>query len=143
MTKSGIRDSMLIEARTTDIVERLCAAFDLGWMKVNVSFDPKNDDTDRILCETLCDWEYRQVTFRWNLHQLASTNDEDLELTAIHEIVHVLYDPVYSALTDSQRAKFHKLNEMSTENIARVISALLRRAQISQEAIVGGWKGAS
>lgn len=125
--KKSIRDQEALEQRCIDVVDRLIKELDLGWLKVRVSFDPRNEDTERILCEAKSDWEYRQVVFIWNLHQVASATDEELEETGVHELVHALNNPLWSSLTTAQQERFSKLNELATENVARVISHLLGR----------------
>jgi hypothetical protein len=130
VTKSSIRDQPLIEARVQDMVDRLAEALDLGWLKITLKFDPRNLDTDRVLCEALSDWEYRQVSFLFNLHQLASTPDEELQDTIVHELVHALNSPIWSSLTNKQQDRHAKLNELATENCARVINHLLSKGNI-------------
>lgn len=126
MTKPSIRNQAEIEQRVCDLVTRLAAEFDLSWVTLHNRFDPTIGD-DRVLCTTTCDWEYRQASFTWSLIQLASTEDEELELIAIHEIVHVLNAPVWESLTPKEQNRLGKLNELSTENITRVIAALMKK----------------
>lgn len=125
MTKSSIRDQAAIEQRVNDLITRLSADFDLAWITLHNRFDPKNED--RILCTTLCDWEYRQASFTWSLPQLAIISDEDLEVVAIHEIVHVLNAPVWESLTPKEQDRLGKLNELATENVTRVIAHLISK----------------
>ena len=125
MTASSIRDQNLLEERVTTLMDRLVKDLDLGWLRVTNKFDPCNLDTDRVLCETKADWEYRSATLLWNLHQVASTPDEYLEATAIHELVHALNSPIWESLTGPQQEKLQPLNELATENVARVIHHLL------------------
>lgn len=127
MSKSPIRDQDVLEERCIAVVERIAAEMDLGWLKIVNSFDPRNEDTGRVLCECRADWEYRQCSLLWNLHQVASTTDEDLEETTIHELVHALNDPVWGSLSGAQQERIARLNELATENVARVISYLLHR----------------
>ena len=127
----GIRDQSIIEDRVTALITRLSADFDLGWVTIHNRFDPKTDD--RVICATLCDWEYRQASFTWSLPQLAIISDEDLELCAIHEIVHVLNASVWESLTPKEQDRLGKLNEYSTENISRVIAHLYKGSYVPSQ----------
>lgn len=127
MAKSGIRNQEKIEQRVNDLVERLVTDFDLSWIIFKNSFDPAIDG-DRVVCQTFCDWEYRQATFKWNTHQLSSMTDEDVEVTAVHEIVHVLNVCLWESLPDKYQNSHNKLNELATENVARLISHLYKGA---------------
>ena len=76
---------------------------------------------------TTASWEYRTATIRWFMPVAALQSDEELELTAIHELVHVLLWPIYEVLPGEQKYKgIDKLNEYTTECIARVIHSALR-----------------
>jgi len=122
----GIRDQDKIEQRVNDLTDRLARDFDLGWMTFKNSFDSAIDG-DRIVCQTFCDWEYRQATFKWNTHQLSSMQDDELELTAIHEMVHCLNAVLWESLPPKRQNNMTKLNELSVENITRVIAHLYRK----------------
>ncbi len=115
------------EARVTALVARLVRDFDLGWMTFRNSFDPRIDG-DRVVCDTACDFEYRQATFVWNSHQVATMLDDELEQTAIHEVVHCLNAALWESLSENQKNKLSKLNELATENVARVIIHLYKGA---------------
>ena len=121
----AIRDQAKIELRINALTVRLAADFDLGWMTFKNSFDPSIDG-DRIVCQTFCDWEYRQATFKWNAHQLASMSDAEVEETAIHEIVHCLNACLWESLPDKYQNSHNKLNELATENISRLITHLYK-----------------
>lgn len=106
------------------------AAYRMGlpaWLNIVVGWD-YNHSEERVACETNADWEYRQVSFKWNLPLVASLTDDDLNETAVHELIHALIAPLWDCLTDKQQAKKHtgKLNELATENVARVITHLMR-----------------
>ncbi len=116
-----------IERRVNDCVTRLTHDFDLGWMKFTNAFDSRADG-DRIVCETICDFEYRQATFRWNYHLVSTMDDDDLEETAVHEIVHCLNAPTWESLPGKYQSSLAKLNELSTENLSRVITHLYKGA---------------
>lgn len=120
-----IRDQELHEARCTLIVERIAYELDLQWLRITNRFDMCTDEPDRTVCETIADWEYRQVTFAWNIVQVAAAEDAELEQVATHELCHALIAPLWESLTPPQQGKLTKLNELATENVARVITHLL------------------
>jgi hypothetical protein len=125
--KSHIRDQDNIEQRIHDLTDRLLHDMDLGWLRLTNSFDQSAEG--RTICETICDFEYRQATLRWSLVQAATLTDAELELTAIHELSHCLTACVWESLSSKQKDKLFKLNELATENVARCISHLLQRNQ--------------
>lgn len=120
-----IKDQEQIEQRILNLMDFLSLRFDIGYLKLNNSFSSKAQDADRIVCETLCDWEYRQATFVWNLHQVASMPDKALRDFAVHEIIHVLIAPLFNELPVTQQNKLAKNHELATENVARVISFVM------------------
>jgi predicted protein tyrosine phosphatase len=123
---SGVRNQAALEQRVNKVVQSFVDLFDLGWVRIINKFDPRVDG-DRVICETVPDWEYRQATFIWNLHQVASLPDEKLDTTVIHEIVHVLNAPLFESLTPATQEKLAKLNELSVENVCRVIEFILTK----------------
>lgn len=124
--QSGIRDQDELERRVCDMVETVAAAMDLGWLKITNGFH--TDAEDRIICQTVADWEYRQSSLKWSLVQLATLTDEDLLLTIIHELVHCLNAPVWESLSSKEQGRLEKLNELATENCARAIAHLYKGA---------------
>jgi len=109
------------------------AAYRMGvshWLNIVVSFDPRAGD-DRVACETLCDWEYRQVSFMWNLPILASMTDRDVWDTAVHEVCHALIAPLWDCIPEKKQEKdhIHKLHELATENVARAFRQLMEEEE--------------
>lgn len=121
-----VHKAKLHKARATAIVEEIVNRFDLGWMQWVVAFDPKAQDDNRVLCQTICDWYYRQTTLLFNLPTLASTTDAQLRGVVIHEIVHALIAPLFTSLTEAVQERLHDVNELSTENVSRVLEHLLK-----------------
>lgn len=98
----------------------LGAAEVMGMNKVwniEVLYNVKADE--RVLAETLADWEYLQAKIDWNLDFSMACSKQKIALTAVHELVHVLHAPMEGLLKD----KHSKLGELSTENVARAILA--------------------
>jgi len=126
--KASIKDQEAIEQRVMAVMDDLIEQFKLDWWRVRVRFDPRIDGDERVVCDTTADWEYRQVGFVWSLFQLPSLTDEELHAIAVHEIVHMLMSPIWNELSEPQQTRLHKNNELATENIARVISHVLKAA---------------
>lgn len=111
------------------------AAYDMGlpgWLYITVAFDPKHADGEdgRVACTTTCDWEYRQVSFLWNLPIVATLTEQDLHDTALHELVHALIAPLWDCVREEDQENKHigKLNELATENVTRVIRHIMEVA---------------
>jgi hypothetical protein len=122
-----VKDARKHEARAEEATRGL--AYRLGiskWMNIVITFDSSHSE-DRTACEATCDWEYRQVSFKWNLPIVAGLTDRDLEETALHELVHPLIAPLWDCVpeADQENTKIAKLHELATENVARAIRHLI------------------
>ena len=110
------------QERVVTIGHELQEQLDLGWLTISHKFDERTTE-DRVTAETKSDWEYRQATILWNVESVMLLDDDQLSATIIHEFVHVLIDPLWSALTAAQQDRFNKIHEFCTENVARAILA--------------------
>ena len=113
------------EQRILSIAAIIETEMDLGWLDIVHKFDPRSGD-ERVICETHPDWEYRQASLLWNIECCAARTDEELTDTMIHELVHVLIDPLWSVACKVKGAR--RLNEFSVECVARAISAVRSNA---------------
>jgi len=120
-----MRDQKLNERRVLDLSKHLQSVLDLGWVVITHKFSTRADSGERIIAETACDWEYRQATILWNLPQVAILTDEDLEVTMIHELVHVMNASLWESLSEEIKESHQKLNEFATENMARALMSAL------------------
>jgi hypothetical protein len=120
-----IRDRLDNEQRCIDMMDGLSGRFDLGWLRINHAFNVARDE-ERIACRTVCDFEYRQVSFVWYLAAVASMPDDELESVAIHELVHAMMAPLWNSLNERTQDKLHVMNELATENVTRMIEAVMR-----------------
>jgi hypothetical protein len=80
-------------------------------------FNKHNKD---IIADTSAEWEYRSATIRWYLGRTATLADTDLEITAIHELSHVLLAPMESHVKN----RYTEQAEFAVENTARLIKRL-------------------
>jgi hypothetical protein len=127
----SIRDREANQKRCEQLVAKLVKRLDLGWLRVNHAYTTarEEDAASRICCRAVADWEYRQVSFIWTLAIASSVPDSELLEIAVHEIVHALNAPLYKSLTDAQQQRLHEVNELSTENMSRVILHLLEKSK--------------
>jgi hypothetical protein len=121
--KKPVRDQEVIEGRVAAVTAQLEAEFDLGWLVITHRFN-ETSNADRVVAETIADWEYRQASIHWYLPVVANLSDEELLETAIHEYVHVLLGPIYDVLPE--REGIDKLNEFTTQSLTRAIVAMRR-----------------
>lgn len=94
----------------------------LGWYRIEHKWE--RDQGSRIpgsafatgaVVET--QWEYRQAQINWYLPTLALMDDEALDNLIVHELVHILCDPMQTFVP----AEHKKLEEYATECLARAI----------------------
>jgi hypothetical protein len=75
------------------------------------------DGSETTLAETKAQWDYHQATIKWYLPPAAGSTEEYINGTVVHELVHVLVDPMESKL----RGKHDSICEHTVEGIARAI----------------------
>ena len=122
---TAIRGQAKLEKRITALVEHLIDLMELHWLEIQIRFDQANGP-DSPVCGTQCDWQYRRAVMSWNLPEACSLQDDELELVAIHELCHPLIDPVWDAHPEKDSEPVKKVGELSVENVARVVQALLK-----------------
>lgn len=120
---TAIRNRQKIERRITMMVNELVEAMGLEWLDVHVMFD-ENGDRDAV-AKSSCDWQYRRILITWTLQESANLPDDELRLTAIHELCHALVEPLWDSHPGKGKAHVAKLGELVTENMARVVRSLL------------------
>lgn len=95
----------------------------LEWLTIVHVFDEKVAE-DTTLASTVANWEYRNAAITWNLPAVARVLTATLESTMVHEMVHVLLNPVESHLPDKPHVIACK--EFAVESVARAIVCALR-----------------
>jgi hypothetical protein len=76
------------------------------------------DGEETVLANTCAQWEYHAATIKWYLFTCAGVDDRQLEHTVVHELTHVLTDPMESHL---RGGKMDKTCEHTVETIAQAI----------------------
>lgn len=107
--------------RVRKITKRLEKQLGLDWLTITHLYDC--DGEDQAHC--VSNWEYRQATITWAVNLCASMDDDMIELTAIHEYVHLLVDPIASLIPEDRPPIHAKVEEFAVENIARVVRRAL------------------
>lgn len=88
-------------------------------VNVNHRFIEADDDEDAtILAETKAQWEYHNATIRWFLPAVCSSTDLYLEQTVVHELCHVLLDPIERHV---RGGKMDATCEHTVETVARTL----------------------
>lgn len=113
--------------RIESLMETLRDRLNLGWLTMHVKYDTTmpDADNDRVVCKSIPDFEYLQVTLIWNLALSMTRNPDDLRHDAIHELAHCLLAPLWSSIPDKLESSLAKMNELAAENVARAIAAAL------------------
>jgi len=74
---------------------------------------------------TNASWQYKSATIRWFMLNVMTSEDERLFAVVVHELVHVLLNPIDSLITaddnDKLAAVYGRMNEYVTETLTRVI----------------------
>ena len=117
---SHVRDKAALETRVHRMVNRTVKRLDLGWLEIQVRFDEGN--TSEATCSTQCDWYYRRAVMNWVLQEVSHMTDAELQLVTVHELCHAL---IACAVPETEE-KVNKLEELATENVARVIIHLMQ-----------------
>lgn len=60
---------------------------------------------DGVIAETKAAWEYKQASILWHTPRVCSIDDTELEVTVVHELIHVLVASMESLITPSKHAK--------------------------------------
>ena len=93
------------EALKTEIVhtsDRWQTLMNLSWYTIDHTFrESFNEEDPQIIAETEGHWEYREGRMRWYLARVSGLTPEELELTVVHEMVHLLTEPMEKHLTNA------------------------------------------
>lgn len=102
-------------------IERCCSSWepllDLPGVTVQHVYLETYSDEHTVCADTQPLWQYRTAKIRWYMPAIARLTDAELEVTVVHEYVHILLGPVQEHLL----AKHGDLLEMVTENVARAL----------------------
>lgn len=70
---------------------------------------------------TTAHWQYKRARIRWYLQMTAMQTDNRLFATAVHELVHLLLNPLDSLLDTAADPVYAAMNEYTCETITRAI----------------------
>lgn len=106
--------------------ERVCRIFEewterleMSWLTLTLVRSDAVHEEESTYADTNAQWQYRQAQIRVFLPMLVALTDGQIEAIIVHELVHVLVNPMASLLKD----KDSKLAELAVENVAQALLA--------------------
>lgn len=104
---------------------RVCKSFDewvkllkLDWIDITlVRNDGCHAENEDVAADTTAKWQYRQAMIRAYLAAMATSTDAEIENIMVHELAHVLVNP----MEDKVLSKYEDQCEMAVENVARAL----------------------
>lgn len=135
MRSAAIKNREAIVDRITEIADEaaqlvgmldqfeLTYLFDEGHDGDNVSGSGNQIPQVSVTCAvTTAQWQYKRAKIRWFLPICATLTDERLFAVAVHELVHVLLNPLDSLLPEEDDDHWYAdRNEFATESVTRAI----------------------
>jgi predicted SprT family Zn-dependent metalloprotease len=105
--------------RVLQVVGEWVPIMGLEWYTINHQFNEATDSSDeQTQATTNTTWYYREATMTWHLPKLALLEDDELENVVVHELVHILLDPIHP---EGDGINHHL--EYATECLARALLA--------------------
>lgn len=77
-------------------------------------------DAPTTVGETNSLWQYKKATITWFLPAMVDIDDDHLQDCVIHELLHLVIDPLYDAV-DGSNEHIYKLNELVTQSLTYVV----------------------
>ncbi len=116
--KGAAQERARIEAQVADVLE----ALEMSWITIVLKFSELTHP-DRVVAETVTDFEYRQASIKWYLPTSILEEDTSLRRIVIHEIVHVLVAPMEGLVKESPLRI--KMCELAVENLTRAFCEVI------------------
>jgi hypothetical protein len=93
------------KARLIALSEAWIHPIGLGWWRVNLSYDRTGEDffasvekagnfRSQSVARCFADWKYGIATILWNMPELPDLDDDELEHTFVHELMHIFLNEV-------------------------------------------------
>lgn len=108
------------KARVQKYLDKWFKTMGLGWFRVDMEWSREHDG--ETAARTYSSWQYKTATITWFLPHLANQDDDKVEATVVHELVHVLLSGIAQNMVDDDETLSNQINEYTTE---LVTSALL------------------
>lgn len=96
--------------------QRLLQLPDVTHIWVDQPYDADNDG-ERTHADTRCLWQYKSAVVRWYLPTMALLDADAVEATVVHELVHVMVNPMESHVPD----RFVEQREFAVETVTRAL----------------------
>lgn len=117
---------------------RICAAVDEALPLMRMEhyslthiFDTGTPDDGKTAAITEASWQYMHANIRWFLALLQSMTDARLFEAVVHELAHVLLNPLDSQLGDGELPA--ALNEYATESVTQAILHAAGRSVVNPQ----------
>lgn len=107
-----------LRADLTELGTKWQNIMDLGHFTINHVFrETVKEDEPDTLADTKAFWQYRQARIAWYLPTLSQFGKPEVENAMVHELAHVLLNPI----AENMKANKDDLMELSTENVTRAL----------------------
>lgn len=101
-------------------VDKWVAILDMQWVEITLARnDSFHAEEEEVAAATSTKWSYRQADIRAYLPVIVGYTDAQMDILVVHELVHVLVNP----MEDELPSKYEKQCELAVESVARAIVA--------------------
>lgn len=108
-----------LKHKINDIAQHWISNAGFSWWKVDLIWDRNYDEDDRETAAVAdAKWIYRIASITFYMPVMQHLSDEEMERVIVHELAHLLVDPITPHDGDENVAKFV---EVATENVARAL----------------------
>lgn len=83
-------------------------------------------ESPTVICETKTQWEYSQSAMRWSLTNAAGLDQNDIDATFVHEMMHVYLGVIESQLRTDGDEHSHWVNSVCERVVEDLAQAFLR-----------------
>ena len=107
------------KTRVEKYIKKWHKTIGLGWFRVNMEWSREHDG--EVAARTNSSWQYKSATITWFLPHLASQSDEMVEVTVVHEFVHILLSGIAQNIVDDGSGLSDQINEYTTVLVTAAI----------------------
>ena len=106
------------KARVKKFWDKWFVPLGLGWFKVKLVYERVADDDEPLrITATYPHWQYRRASVYFYLPLCAEHDDERVEDTVVHEMIHILLAGLHNMDDEEKR----EITEYTTETLARAV----------------------
>lgn len=108
--------------RVQKYVDKWFKTLGLGWFTINFEWSREPDSSEGGTAgRTYSQWQYRSATITFFLPVLAQHDDDTVERTVVHEMVHVLLSGIAQNMVHDDETLSNQVNEYTTETVTAAI----------------------